>query len=168
MNTQNAEVGVKVMAGVPEHEIAALRILSGYDQMLEISRVTKQYDVTEAELMETLNPVAQPSQSPMLGKPAPPSLGKPAPPSPDTLSASATAPFTPDVKEAPILPSTATMLDKSNFRFDYDPSQEAAQRRAAVAQAILCPGCGVALGIPDVRPIKVTCPQCLQESLFNA
>ena len=58
------------MAGVPEHEIAALRILSGYDQMLEISRVTKQYDVTEAELMEALNAVAQPSQSPMLGKPA--------------------------------------------------------------------------------------------------
>lgn len=164
------------MAGVPEHEIAALRILSGYDQMLEISRVTKQYDVTEAELMEALNSVAQPSQSsmlgkpapPPLGKPAPPPLGKPAPPSPDTLSASATAPFTPDVKEAPSLPATATMLDKSNFRFDYDPSQEAAQRRAAVAQAILCPGCGVALGIPDVRPIKVTCPQCLQESLFNA
>ncbi len=156
------------MAGVPEHEISALRILSGYDQMLEISRVTKQYDVTEAELMEALNSVAQPSQSSMLGKPAPPSLGKPAPPSPDTLSASATAPFTPDVKEAPSLPATATMLDKSNFRFDYDPSQEAAQRRAAVAQAILCPGCGVALGIPDVRPIKVTCPQCLQESLFNA
>ena len=164
------------MAGVPEHEISALRILSGYDQMLEISRVTKQYDVTEAELMEALNSVAQPSQSsmlgkpapPPLGKPAPPPLGKPAPPSPDTLSASATAPFTPDVKEAPSLPATATMLDKSNFRFDYDPSQEATQRRAAVAQAILCPGCGVALGIPDVRPIKVTCPQCLQESLFNA
>ena len=184
MNTQNAEVGVKVMAGVPEHEIAALRILSGYDQMLEISRVTKQYDVTEAELMEALNAVAQPSQSsmlgkpappplgspapPPLGKPAPPSLGKPAPPSPDTLSTSATAPFTPDVKEAPSLPSTATMLDKSNFRFEYDPSQEAAQRRATVAQAILCPGCGVALGIPDVRPIKVTCPQCLQETVFNA
>jgi len=156
------------MAGVPEHEISALRMLSGYDQMLEIDRVTKQYDVTEAELMEALNPVAQPSQSSMLGKPAPPPLGRPAPPSPDTLSASATAPFTPDVKEAPSLPTTATMLDKSNFRFEYDPSQEAAQRRAAVAQAILCPACGVALGIPDVRPIKVTCPQCLQETVFNA
>lgn len=155
------------MAGVPEHEISALRMLSGYDQMLEIDRVTKQYDVTEAELMEALNPVAQPSQS-MLGKPAPPPLGRPAPPSPDTLSASATAPFTPDVKEAPSLPATATMLDKSNFRFEYDPSQEAAQRREAVAQAILCPACGVALGIPDVRPIKVTCPQCLQETVFNA
>ena len=156
------------MAGVPEHEISALRMLSGYDQMLEIDRVTKQYDVTEAELMEALNPVTQPSQSSMLGKPAPPPLGRPAPPSPDTLSASATAPFTPDVKEAPSLPATATMLDKSNFRFEYDPSQEAAQRRAAVAQAILCPACGVALGIPDVRPIKVTCPQCLQETVFNA
>ena len=61
-----------------------------------------------------------------------------------------------------------SQLNKSNLRFEYDPSQEAAQRRSTVAQAILCPSCGVALGIPDVRPIKVTCPQCLQETEFNA
>ena len=57
---------------------------------------------------------------------------------------------------------------KSNFRFEYDPSQEAAVRRSAVTQAILCPGCGVNLGIPDTRPIKVTCPQCLKETMFDA
>ena len=41
-------------------------------------------------------------------------------------------------------------------------------RRQNVDQAIMCPGCGVALGIPAVRPIKVTCPQCMQETTFSS
>lgn len=77
-------------------------------------------------------------------------------------------PFIPDVKESPQIPSSAPVIEKSNFRFEYDPTSEAAQRRESVRQAILCPGCGVALGIPEIRPIKVTCPQCLLESLFHA
>tara|TARA_Y200000002_G_C22574825_1_gene618250 strand:- start:8 stop:373 length:366 start_codon:yes stop_codon:yes gene_type:complete len=55
---------------------------------------------------------------------------------------------------------------QSNHRFAYDPSPEASQRRQQVSQAINCPGCGAALGIPSTRPIKVTCPQCLQENTF--
>ena len=142
------------MADVPEHEISALRALSGYDQMLGIDRITKQYGITEAELLTHLQPATHVQQQ---GSPIVPGN-----------SDANTTPFIPDLKEAPTIPSTATLLDKSNFRFEYDPSQEAAQRRSAVAQAILCPSCGVALGIPDVRPIKVTCPQCLQETMFNA
>ena len=130
------------MADIPEHEITALRALSGYEQMLEIDRITKQYGITEAELLERMAP------------------------SRDTRTDMSS--FIPETKEAPALPSTANVLDKSNFRFEYDPSTEAAQRRSSVAQAILCPGCGVALGIPDVRPIKVTCPECLQETVFDS
>ena len=141
------------MADVPEHEISALRVLSGYEQMLGMDRITKQYGITEAELLARLQPAGQGQQQ-----------GAPIMPQAHDVNA---APFIPDSKEAPNLPSSATLLDTSNFRFEYDPSQEAAQRRSAVAQAILCPGCGVALGIPDIRPIKVTCPQCLQETLFN-
>lgn len=142
MNTEDAEVRELFMAGIPEHELSALRALSGYEQMLEIDRITKQYGITEAELLQQMAP----------------STGS----RPDMSS------FIPESKEAPALPSTANVLDKSNFRFNYDPSAEAAQRRSSVAQAILCPGCGVALGIPDVRPIKVTCPECLQETIFDA
>jgi len=142
------------MAGVPEHEISVLRALSGYEQMLEMDRITKQYNVTEEEILASLQPATQNQQHA-----APVAQGEYDP---------SAAPFIPDLKEAPPLPSTATMLDKSNFRFEYDPSQEAAERRTAVAQAILCPSCGVTLGIPDVRPIKVTCPQCLQETVFDA
>ena len=154
MNTQNAEVLEKSMAGIPEHEISALRALSGYEQMLEMDRITRQYNVTEEEILASLQPATQNQQQ------AAPAMAGEYDPS--------AAPFIPDSKEAPRLPSTATMLDKSNFRYEYDPSQEAAQRRADVAQAILCPSCGVALGIPDIRPIKVTCPQCLQETVFDA
>jgi hypothetical protein len=153
VNTQNTEVHEKSMADVPEHEISALRVLSEYEQMLGMDRIIKQYGITEAELLARLQPAGQGQQQGASNVPV-------------NHDANA-APFIADLKEAPALPSSATLLDKSNFRFEYDPSQEAATRRSAVAQAILCPGCGVALGIPDIRPIKVTCPQCLQETLFN-
>lgn len=141
------------MADVPEHEISVLRALSGYEQMLEMDRIIKQYGSTEAAILALLQPVTHSQQQVA----APSSNGN-----------YHDVPFSPSVKEAPPLPSVATMLDKSNLRFEYDPSKEAAQHRSAVTQAILCPGCGVALGIPDVRPIKVTCPQCFQETVFGA
>ena len=59
-----------------------------------------------------------------------------------------------------------TLPPTSNYRFEYDPSQDASQRRQQVSQAINCPGCGAALGIPAIRPIKVSCPQCQLESTF--
>ena len=64
-------------------------------------------------------------------------------------------------------PSAPTMVDKNQFRFEYDPTREATARREQVSQAILCSGCGVALGIPDVRPIKVTCPSCMFETTYT-
>lgn len=60
-----------------------------------------------------------------------------------------------------------TIVDKQQFRFEYDPTREAEQRREQVSQAILCSACGVALGIPDIRPIKVTCPACLFETTYT-
>jgi hypothetical protein len=140
------------MAGVPEHVLAALRALSGYEQMLEMDRIMGQFGINEAELLALLQPNGA-------GTAPAPAQTQPYNPS---------APFVPGVKEAPTLPPPVAVLDKSKLRFEYDPSQEAAQRRASIAQAIACPGCGVALGIPDVRPIKVICPQCLQETVFGA
>lgn len=140
------------MAGVPEHVLTALRALSGYEQMLEMDRIMGQFGISEAELLALLQPNG-------VGTVPAPAQTQPYNPS---------APFVPGVKEAPTLPPPVAVLDKSKLRFEYDPSQEAAQRRASIAQAIACPGCGAALGIPDVRPIKVICPQCLQETVFGA
>ncbi|DAC29888.1 MAG: hypothetical protein CMB29_03830 [Euryarchaeota archaeon] len=51
-------------------------------------------------------------------------------------------------------------------RFEYDPSPDASQRRREISQAITCPSCAAELGIPSIRPIRVTCPQCSQEHTF--
>ena len=145
------------MGAVPDHEIAALRALSGYDQMLEIDRLCRTYGTDEASIRTAMAAVAS---------------------TPDPVTSPAYAASTNEAgwdtshKSVPGIdastPSAApTMVDRGQFRFEYDPTREAAQRREQVSQAILCPACGVALGIPDVRPIKVTCPSCLMETTFT-
>ena len=139
------------MATVPQHELAALAALSGYDQMLEIDRLCKTYGVDEATLRTMLQST---SSSP------PPAGNNPAP------SWDASHKDVPNLQQA--APSTApTLVNKDQFRFEYDPTREAEERRGQVSQAILCSACGVALGIPDVRPIKVTCPACLFEATYT-
>ena len=139
------------MGTVPEPELTALAALSGYDQMLEIDRLCKTYGVDEATLRALLQS-ASPSTAPVVNNPAS---------SWDTSH-----------KDVPGLqqtaPSTApTLVNKEQFRFEYDPTREAEERRGQVSQAILCSACGVALGIPDIRPIKVTCPACLFEATYT-
>ena len=53
------------------------------------------------------------------------------------------------------------------YRFTYDPSRDAKERQSNVNQAILCPHCNVGIGIPPIRPIKVMCPSCRIESVFE-
>lgn len=141
------------MSQVPAEELQRVLGLTGYDQMLEIDRVCRQYGVDEGTLRSLMTSFSQPAQtqSAQLGRPAPPAgreeitdMPRPAPPN--------------------IQP---TYVNKDQFQFDYDPSIEAQQRRAMVEQAIVCPACGVALGIPSQRPIKVTCPQCLHVATFT-
>jgi|TARA_B110000438_G_scaffold28859_1_gene27904 hypothetical protein len=57
--------------------------------------------------------------------------------------------------------------DAHRYRFTYDPGRDAKERQSAVNQAILCPHCNVGIGIPPIRPIKVMCPSCRIESLFE-
>lgn len=139
------------MATIPAQALEKVRGLSGYDQMLEIDRLCKAYGVDEATIRAALQtmPTA-----------APPAVNQLAP-SWDTSH-----------KGVPDLPSTPSstapnLLDKRQFRFEYDPTRDAEERREQVNQAILCSACGVALGIPDIRPIKVTCPACLFEATYT-
>ena len=57
--------------------------------------------------------------------------------------------------------------DAHRYRFTYDPSKDAKERQSNVNQAILCPHCNVGIGIPPIRPIKVMCPSCRIESVFE-
>jgi len=53
------------------------------------------------------------------------------------------------------------------YRFRYDPSEAGKARQENATQAITCPHCKAALGIPDKRPIRVTCPACMMDSTFE-
>ncbi|MDE0858090.1 MAG: hypothetical protein OSA38_05935 [Candidatus Poseidoniaceae archaeon] len=131
------------MTHVPDEVLQALARLSGYDRMLETDKISAQYGVTSEWIEQQLGPSTP-------------------------VSGADPATFAPSSKEMPGLPTVPNPAEKRSFRFAYDPSSQAAERRKSVEQAILCPSCGVTLGIPSIRPIKVTCPQCLQESTFQA
>ena len=131
---------------VSQEDLDRLASLSGYDRMLAIDAVARTYGVAPADVEQALNA--------HLGGVAP-ATGVEQPP-----FASA-----PDV---PAPPSTMESLDLSKYRYGYDPSTEAKTRRAQVDQAFRCPVCSAALGIPSVRPIKVTCPACQSVHTFSA
>ena len=132
------------MTSVPDSVLQSLTALTGRDRVLEIDRIAASYGVTATWIEQQITPQSETIQA-----------------------QNDPSQFAPSTKETPNLPSSPSLIDKQNFRFEYDPSAEAAQRRERVEQAILCPSCGAALGIPSVRPIKVTCPQCLQETIFQ-
>ena len=60
------------------------------------------------------------------------------------------------------------LQDAARYRPSYDPSREGRARQSQIEQAVMCPLCNSALGIPSTRPIKVTCPNCMAESTFTA
>ena len=114
--------------------------------MLAMDAVARTYGVTPADVERALNahlggaaPEAQTEQPPFASAP-----------------------------DVPAPPSTMESLDLSQYRYGYDPSTEAKARRAQVTQAFRCPVCSAALGIPNVRPIKVTCPACQSVHTFSA
>jgi hypothetical protein len=57
--------------------------------------------------------------------------------------------------------------DSHKYRFKYDPSHSGQVRQTRATQAIACPHCKAALGIPEKRPIRVTCPACMMDSTFE-
>ena len=61
-----------------------------------------------------------------------------------------------------------TFLENTHkYRFTYDPSHSGKKRQSEANQAIVCPHCNAALGIPSIRPISVKCPVCMMESTFE-
>ncbi|MCH1540465.1 MAG: hypothetical protein L7S56_03395 [Candidatus Poseidonia sp.] len=135
------------MGTIPDVELQAVNAMQGYDQMLEVDRLCKQYGFDEASIRSMMASA--------------------------TGAAAHSSQPSPEIQETPSQVNNAPMnarpnlINKDQFRFEYDPSREAAERREQVKQAILCAACGVALGIPDIRPIKVTCPACMYETTYQ-
>ena len=131
------------MSSISAQDLQRLAGLQGYDLTLEIDALARKYAMSADEIMSILrsaNQSQQPSQQP----------------------------FEPVAnKTVPQLPNQPKQISMEGLHFDYDPTSGAKDRRAQVDQAIMCPGCGVALGIPSRRPIKIKCPQCMYESVFN-
>ena len=155
------------MSSIPAPELAALASLSGYEQMLQIDHLARQYGVEASVVQQQLAALSvqdttnSPSGYNAAGE-YDPSDGR------NTVSQNQKLdPFGSEISQ-PSTVSSAQLIDKSNLHYEYDPTEGAKQRRAQIDQAILCPACGVRLGIPSTRPIKVTCPQCLHEETFTA
>ena len=154
------------MSAITATELTALASLSGYEQMLQIDQLARQYGIEESEVKQQLAALSvqgtneAPSGYNAAGE-YDPSGGRSSVPQQhkeDPFDSGFSQPST----------SSPQIIEKVNLHYQYDPTEGAKQRRAQVDQAILCPACGVRLGIPSTRPIKVTCPQCLHEATFNA
>ena len=131
------------MSSISAQDLQRLAGLQGYDLTLEIDALARKYAMSPDEIMSILRSASQ-SQQP------------------------SQQPFEPVAsKTVPQLPNQPKHISMEGLHFDYDPTSGAKDRRTQVDQAIVCPGCGVALGIPSRRPIKIKCPQCMYESVFN-
>ena len=143
---------------LPADVLARLASLSGYDQMLEMDAISRNHGIGLAEIEAQLasfktNPSSSP-QSPSNGL---------------------TDGFEPvaykevvDLDTAQPIQTGPQYIDNPDqYRMKYNPSQTGQSNQSQVRQAIICPACSSPLGIPDIRPIKVTCPQCMQESVFQ-
>ena len=131
------------MSAISAQDLQRLAGLQGYDLTLEIDVMSRKYGMSSDEIVAILrsaNQSQQPTQQP----------------------------FEPVAsKTVPELPNRPREISMQGLHFDYDPTAGAKDKRAQIDQAIMCPGCGVALGIPSRRPIKIKCPQCLHVATYN-
>ena len=131
------------MSSISPQDLQRLAGLQGYDLTLEIDAMSRKYGMSPEEIVAILRSATQSHQSTQ-------------------------QPFEPVAsKTVPELPNKPREISMQGLHFDYDPTSGAKDKRAQVDQAIVCPGCGVALGIPSRRPIKIKCPQCLHVAVYN-
>lgn len=131
------------MSSISAQDLQRLSGLQGYDLTLEIDVMSRKYGMSPDEIVAFLRSSNQSKQTTQ-------------------------QPFEPVAsKTVPDLPNRPREISMQGLHFDYDPTAGAKDKRAQVDQAIMCPGCGVALGIPSRRPIKIKCPQCLHVAVYN-
>jgi len=126
--------------------LAELAAMDDYDRILNMDRIAAAHGMTAADLDAAL-------AAHLRG---------------ETVANVAEAPPTaPASTPAPTGAAAQRITDASRYRATYDPSPEGQARQANVQEAIVCPACNAALGIPAVRPIKVKCPSCLMDHTFT-
>ena len=141
---------------LPQDVLARLASLSGYDQMLEMDAVSRTHGVGLADIESQLAAYNAGATQPQANNPV--------------------ADFDPvgskelvDLENAQPVNTGPNYIDNPDqYRMKYDPSAKGQSNQSQVNQAIMCPACSAPLGIPDIRPIKVTCPQCMHEAVFHS
>ncbi|RAH15460.1 MAG: hypothetical protein CMB56_002970 [Methanobacteriota archaeon] len=140
------------MASVPINELDSLSKMDEYDQMLAMDRISRKYGISISNIQKQLSTLKNKGINGDLS-----SDNFSIPSKNNNAIGSNTQP----------LDSPTYLQNADKFRMKYDPSEQSMAKQAQVNQAILCPHCSAPLGIPATRPIKVMCPNCMQESTFH-
>ena len=138
------------MADIPAEILRQLLGLKDYEMMLAADRIAKEYGVTSEEVLQKAQFVNTP-----LGGNVPTDSGISL-----TIEDNDLSIFNDNTSSAQFI------ADAHRYRMKYDPSEGGKSRQENVQQAIVCPHCNAALGIPAIRPIKVKCPNCKQDATF--
>ena len=138
------------MAQLSNSVLSELANMDEYDRMLALDRIARQHNLTVAQVEEQVKSFQQ---------------GGSSQPSMSIVDEYATPNQTEE--QAPVGHQPNYIENAHQYRVRYDPSHEGQSRQSSVEQAILCPHCSAPLGIPAVRPIKVTCPNCMNEAMFE-
>ena len=143
------------MSKIPAVKLQQLMGLDEYELTLAIDRVASELGISPKQVQAELDSVNPESSTSQIG--APPPVETPKRKSIFSRNKSETG------DESPTFVS-----DVSKFRVSYDPSHEGKKRQKQVNQAIVCTNCSAPIGIPDIRPIKVTCPSCGVETTYES
>ena len=141
------------MSKIPAVKLQQLMGLDEYELTLAIDRVAKELGITVEEIQLELDSIDSGSSSQIESSP---NIELPKRKSIFSRNKSSSG------EDSPTFIS-----DVSNFRVSYDPSHEGKKRQQQVNQAIVCGNCSAPLGIPNIRPIKVTCPSCGVETTYE-
>ena len=139
---------------LPAEVLSKLAGLTGYDLILEMDAVSRNFGIQLAQIESELASFKAGNMSP------------PAQDAPDFQPVAYKEEV--DFGQAQVANTGPKYIDDpANYRLKYNPSHDGQANQSKVKQAIICPACSSPLGIPDVRPIKVTCPQCMNEAVFH-
>tara|TARA_B100000809_G_C14666746_1_gene361664 strand:- start:4 stop:426 length:423 start_codon:yes stop_codon:yes gene_type:complete len=139
-----------MMTQLSSSVLSELANMDEYDRMLALDRIARQHNLTAGQVEEQVKAFQQ-------GGTTQPEM---------SIEESQSTPD-PSNEETPAGQQPNYLQDAHKYRVRYDPSHDGQSRQSSVEQAILCPHCGAPLGIPAVRPIKVTCPNCMNEAMFE-
>jgi len=134
---------------IPDHIITGLIRLDPYDRLLEAQRLGPQFGMNPDDLVAYIATIEATRKTP-------------------NTENSSLNPLTQDIEEEAslIVPSAERIVDSGRYRLRYAPDDATKDRQESVSDAVLCPSCSAPLGIPSIRPIKVTCPACGVDSLI--